>query len=84
MAHYVISLEQRTNIKKHPLGTDEANDGTRPLPSAAVSGICFLLAPVNGRLSLLESLGWTGAAPGPQPGSSDGDTPFGVRREVEM
>ena len=64
-----------------PVGTNEASDGARPPRSAAASGRLVLAAPAR-RLSILGSLGWAGAAPNPQTGSSDGDTAIELPSEV--
>ena len=59
-------------VKKHPLATNEASDGALPPRSAAASGRIVLPAS-DRRLSLLESLGWAGAAPKPHAACSDPD-----------
>ena len=62
-------------VKIHPLATNEASDGARPLWSVAASGRLALPTPaISRRLSLLGSLGWAGAASKPHAGSSGGDT----------
>ena len=68
----VLQIRITHEVKKHPLGTNEASDGARPLRSAAASGSLVLSAPAR-RLSLLGCLGWAGAAPKPHADRSDGD-----------
>ena len=57
MAYGVLKFEERTPVKKNMLATNEASDGKRPPPNAAVPVRLFLPAPAR-RLSLLGSLGW--------------------------
>ena len=64
------------------MATKEASDDARPPRSAAASGRLVLPAPAR-RLSLLGSLGWTGAAPKPHAGNIDGDTAIELRSEVD-
>ena len=73
MMYCVLKFELRTNVKKHPLATNEASDGKRLLRSSAATGRLFLPEPTR-RLSLLGSLGCAGVGPKPYAGRSDGDT----------
>ena len=63
------------------MATNEGSDGTLPPQSAAASDRLALPAS-DRRLSLLESLGWTGAAPKPHAASVDADTAIELLSEV--
>ena len=63
------------------MATNEASDGACLPRSAAASDRPVLPAP-DGRLSLLGSLGWAGAAPKPHAASSDRDTAIERLSEV--
>ena len=63
------------------MATNEASDGARPPRRAAASGRLVLPAS-DRRLSLLESLGWAGAASKPRAASSEVDTAIELLSEV--
>ena len=81
ICYCVLNSKNAREVKKHPLATTEVSDGARPPRSAAASGRLVLPAPAR-RLSLLGSLGWTGAAPKPHAGNIDGDTAIELLSEV--
>ena len=70
-------------VNKHPWATTEASDGSRPPRSAAASSRLFWPA-AAWRLWLQASLGWAGATPPPDTGSSDGDIAVELLSEVIM